>query len=439
MNLLLKFQNIAAVESRCIWFGLVASVVSLSYPTLLFGETEGSRTPFETITIQDGKGTASTIEFLNSDSKIVVIGTLKPSIEVIDLEKKKPVIGYLSTVSQEYKPYEWALVSATEMKVFVPISSEKLETRKEKGQSNQVVSKMGKIEVWDLSSNVEPRELAVTNGNGLGVPLAKLSPDGRIFACQEEPSYSTGTKRSPPNLLVWDTKSGNKKIIWQNAHAHGFSSDGKYVVINDDNNDDASQRGIKVIETWTGKVIATKQSTKWESSFTLGPISHRQNLLPASVHPVTDTKWTVDLLEIPSLKTRFEGVAAGRTTGPAESVLYCVAFSSDGDCLVFANSQQELFFWRPATKKLVGPTKARNYVLGSSLAISADGEWIAYPWYDDEGEAPKAGVSVLSTTDEKKHFIGNLPNGAYGDVAFSPSAKILAVGDVGCVHLFRVE
>lgn len=439
MNLLMSLQNLAGVKSRWIWYGLAASFVTQSYPTLLFGETEESRTPFETITMQDRRGTASTIEFLNSDSKIVVIGTLKPSIEVIDIEKKKPVIGYLSTVSQEDKPYEWALVSAAEMKVFVPISSEKLETRKKDGQADQVVSKSGRIEVWDLSTKVEPSELAVTNGHGLGVPLAKISPDGRIFACQEEPSYSTGTKRSPPNLVVWDTKSGNKKIIWQNAHAHGFSSDGKYVVINDDNNDDASQRGIKVIETWTGKVIGTKQSTKWESSFTLGPISHRQNLLPASVHPVSDTKWTVDLLEIPSLKTRFEGVAAGRTAGPAESVLYCVASSSDGDCLVFANSQQEFFFWRPSTKKLLGPTKARHYVLGSSLAISTDGEWIAYPWYNDDGENPIAGVSVLSTKDEKKRFIGNLPSGAYGDIAFSPSGKILAVGGIGCVHLFRVE
>lgn len=53
----------------------MAILVSLDFPPLFFADAKVEQTPIDRITIQDKQGPASTIESLNDDQKIVVIGT----------------------------------------------------------------------------------------------------------------------------------------------------------------------------------------------------------------------------------------------------------------------------------------------------------------------------------------------------------------------------
>jgi WD40 repeat protein len=386
----------------------------------------------------DRKSSLPIVTF-DAQGRLIVSGYPSGVIQVLDPATGKELrtietprgyrgsFGYLQ-LSQDKK----TLFAALDDSKFEPVRSGEKKSwfRRYSGETRVYDMQTGKLK--SLLKTDPPR----------GVNLIAVSPDGSKLAsmeCSSGPSEEFEKLRA---IYLWDIKTAKPIKLRDGYGDLRFTPDGKLMFITV--NARARKTGVVyVYASATGKEVARLENKESEwSTFVFSPDGKRA---AGSLIDAKTKKPVVRLHNLPNLEAKVD-LTADLPSGVLFSHL---TFLPDGKRLL-AVAKDTVYLWDLTNRKpaklwrLDTPGRVFRLALAPNGNRIAAATWFVPPELQnarDEAvtpqDYPQPRVFLIDLERDKPERIV-CPHGWWGQPAFSPDGKWLAVGGAGAVHVFDI-
>ncbi len=248
-------------------------------------------------------------------------------------------------------------------------------------QDPQAVSDQQPGIIWDVAYSPDGTIIASAEGDssvrlwrGSDLsPLGQLTMSGAVNSVAFSPDGSLlaagAAEDSGGVIYLWDVETSEVARLWKagqfSVPSLAFSPDGAWLASG------AVDRSVHVWRVADGAPVASLVQPGQGLSVMFSPdgsaiASGMCALSDASLTCLRGEAW---IWEFPS------GKVLHRMVGPAEWV-EAVAYTPDGQVLVGAGRDGQLYYWRTADGVLLGAMSDQDLSLGD-VAISPDGRWLA--------------------------------------------------------------
>jgi WD40 repeat protein/class 3 adenylate cyclase/energy-coupling factor transporter ATP-binding protein EcfA2 len=325
------------------------------------------------------------------------------------------------------------------------------------GRTLAIAGGKGRVELWDVTTRKELRELADPAAATSGEPqlsVVRYSPDGSVIAAGPQEtnhvtlwaaasgqvigrpittnppgsgaqsiSFSPDSKRiavpgAPGTLAIWEVATGRrvgKPLAIGSADVEEaiFAEDGRAVIASDDSG------LVSMVDIATGRRIRPPLSVGNKPAASLD-LSPDERLLAAGSFEGPVFVWDV--------KT---GAPYGPTLPADTSPVSDVEFSPDGRTLVSSHLRSAVV-WNMEGGQVIGEPLGKPTDLITDVSFSRDGKWLAVGQFD--------GRTVVYDTKTRRQArqidIGSIVTA----VAFHPDENFIAVGTIdGKVRFFDAK
>jgi eukaryotic-like serine/threonine-protein kinase len=299
------------------------------------------------------------------------------------------------------------------------------------GRSLATVGADRVVRIWDVDRSA-PR--LVLRGHTGRVACAAFHPDGKTLV--------TGSQQ-PGKIKVWDVTVRHQEFVRlprAAGHALAFTTDGQQLRI-------ASGRGVLewnlAAGTATTRATAEIAWDRWPA--TLAALSSGGRICVGVDGP---HRRAVHILDVNA------GQELARLGEHSAEVIQ-VAVSLDGRRAATTalgrsgtEIRRQVIIWNVASGGRLAeflPTAVRPRHLYGGLALSPDGEQVAYDDYRTETgpdglpNSVEAAITVRDVASGRTLSVLTIPRAVVASIVFSPDGRVLAVGDFdGHVHLWTV-
>jgi RNA polymerase sigma factor (sigma-70 family) len=346
---------------------------------------------------------------LSADGNTLVTGESTGAVRVWDV-----------ATGNERTSFRPDIIGHTNLQVQVSADGKRIATHSGGSYSSAVA-------FWDATTG---KLLSDLPGHSAGIMAVAYAPDGTRI-------YTIGKDRT---LRSWDTASGRElsRIPTERATSLAVSPDGKNLFVG------GASGSVRVLDAQTGRLVCQLPVFK-RTMMELFLTADGKRLIAEGADDGTGENFSVRICDA---KTGVRQREMSRSAFPLEQL----AITPDGRVLATSHSGQHVLLWDAQgkeTAELVGHgerkpswTKARRTYRIGSLALSANGRWLAYS--DQEKgivladarsgrEVGRAKVDVYYQAPSAREDVRDV-------LAFAPDGKTLAFSGVeSTVDIFLIE
>jgi len=323
------------------------------------------------------------------------------------------------------------------------------------GRTLAIAGGEGRVELWDVSSRKELRELtdpaAATSGEP-ALSVVRYSPDGSVIASGAQQtnhvtlwatesgqvigrpittnppesggaqsiSFSPDSKRiavpgAPGTVGIWEVATGRRvgrplEIGEANVEGAIFAEDGRTVIASDDSG------SVSMVDIGTGRPIGPPLSVGGETPALLD-LSPDGRLVAAASYEGSVFVWD-----------RMTGAPYGSPLTADTSPPNDVAFSPDGRTLVSSHLRSAVV-WNMSGEQVIGDALGGPTDVTTDVSFSPDGKRLLAGRFD--------GGTIVYDTATRRPALRIDGDAVVSAVAFHPDGKLVAVGTIdGKVRFF---
>jgi WD40 repeat protein len=375
----------------------------------------------------------------DATGRLIVCGYPSGVVQMLDPATGKE-LRTIETPRGYHGSFNYVQLSQDKSTLFVALDDSRFEPIREGEKKTYFRRYSGEVRVYDMGTGKLVKVLKTDPPRG--VSSLAVSPDASKVASMEHSSGKTEDFEKLRAIYLWDVRTG-KAIKLRDGYADlRFVPDGRLLFVTV-NARDGKSGVVHLYSVATGKEIAHLENNEHQwGSFVFSPDSKRVAL--SLIDPKT-MKPSVRLYDLPGLTAKAD-LSADLPTGVSFSHL---TFTPDGSRLV-AVAKSTVYLWdlagraAPKTWRLDTPGRVHRLALAPDGRRLAAATWFMPPELQnarDEvltpADLPQPKVHVIDFDREKPETIV-CPQGWWGQPAFSPDGKLLAVGGAGATHVLDV-
>jgi WD40 repeat protein len=384
----------------------------------------------------DRKASLPIVTF-DTRGKLIVSGYPSGVVQVLDAKTGKE-LRTIETPRGYRGSFNYLQLAQDKNTLFVALDDSRFEPIRVGEKKTWFRRYRGEIRVHDMRTGKLETVLKADPPRGV-VSLA-ISPDGGKVASMECRSGNNEDFDRLRAIYLWDVLSA-KAIKLRDGYADlRFTPDGKLLFATV-NARDRKSGVVHLYAVTTGKELSRVENQEGEwSAFVFSPDSKRAAL--SNIDPKTK-KPVVRLYDVPSLEAKAT-LTAETPNGGSFSWL---TFTPEGNRLV-AVAKDTVYLWDLAGRKPPKTWRLDTPGRVFRLALAPDGRRLAAATWFIPPELQNARDEVVTPQDypQPKVFMIDFarkepemivcPHGWWGQPAFSPDGKLLAVGGAGAAHVF---
>jgi WD40 repeat protein/class 3 adenylate cyclase/energy-coupling factor transporter ATP-binding protein EcfA2 len=315
------------------------------------------------------------------------------------------------------------------------------------GRTLAIAGAGGRVELWDVSTRKELRELtdpAAASSDEPALSVVRYSPDGSVLAAgakatnhvtlwaaarghvlgrpiitnppgsgAQSIAFSPDSKRiaapgAPGTVGIWEVATGRRvgeplAIGSEDVEEAIFTADGRTLIASDDSG------SVSVVDIATGRPLGTPLSVGNEPAASLD-LSPDGRLLAAASFAGPVFVWDTET-------GAPYGASLTADTSPASDV----AFSPDGRTLVSSHLRSAVV-WNVSGEQVIGESLGGPAELTTDVSFSPDGKWLVAGRFD--------GDTVVYEAATRRQTLRIGGRSAVTAVAFHPDADLIAVGTI---------
>jgi WD40 repeat protein len=372
--------------------------------------------------------------------RLIVSGYPSGIVQMLDPTTGKEV-HTIETPRGYRGSFNYMQLSQDRKTLFVALDDSKFEPLRVGEKKSWYRRYRGETRIYDMETGKIKKVLRTDPPRG--VILIAISPNATKLASMEYTSGPSADFDKLRAMYLWDIPTGKTIKLRDGYGDPRFAPDGKllYITVNDRNRKSGV---VYVYAADTGKEVARLESrdSEW-ISFVFSPDGKRAT---GSAIDAKTKKPVVRLFQLPNMEVK-EDLSADI---PSDVRFSHLTFAPDGERLV-AVAKNVVHMWNLKNRKTAKLWRLDTPGRVFRLNFAADGRRLAAATWHIPPELQNARDEVVTPqdypqprmflidADHEKYQTFVCPHGWWGQPAFSPDGKWLAVGGAGATHLFDLK